>query len=1308
MKRFRERRLQQDRGAPRRSSAASWMMRRLGVQGRTSKARLRRRHPRLGAQQLEPRRVLSGAPNLIANVNSLPFSGSPQYLTEVGSTLFFVADDGVNGSELWKSDGTTAGTVLVKDIEPGSFGASPTSLTAVGNTLYFRAYTATNGSELWKSDGTTAGTVLVKDIRPGGYGSDLTSLTAVGNTLFFGANDGVNGNELWKSDGTTTGTVLVKDIDAGQYGASPTLLTAVGNTLFFRANNGVNGYELWKSDGSGTGTVLVKDIQPGSYGSSPTYLTAVGNTLFFSADDGVNGTELWKSDGSGTGTVLVKDIDAGLYSSSPAWLTAVGNTLFFTANNFTNGNELWKSDGTGTGTVLVKDIDAGLYSSNPAWLTAVGNTLYFRASNFTDGYELWKSDGTGTGTVLVKDIRVPTPLPGQIGDPSVPAITTETEANDGTGTANNLSGSFTAPSAGSPRQAVVTGQVSSANDRDYFRVKIRPGEIVLIDLEGSSTSQGTLADPILEIRNSLDAILAEDDDGGEGSNARLSYTAPSDGSLTEIFIVARGFNSATNVGTYRLTVREVLPDSSDPSYFTAVGNTLYFTADNGANGTELWKSDGTGAGTVLVKDIRPGGSGSPLSSLTAVGNTLFFVADDGVNGTELWKSNGTATGTILVKDIRPGNDGSSLASLTGVGSTLFFAADDGVNGTELWKSDGTGTGTVLVKDLRTGFYGSSPTSLTAVGSTLFFAANDSVNGTELWKSDGTATGTVLVKDIRPGSSGASLTSLAAVGNTLYFTANDGVNGTELWKSDGTATGTVLVKDIRVPTALPGQIGDPSVPAITTETEANDGTDTANNLSGSFVAPSPGSALQAVVTGQVGVSGDKDYFRVKIRPGESVLIDLEGAPTSQGTLSDSFVEIRNSLNTILAQDDDNGEGGNSRLAYTAPSDGSLTEIFIVARGFSTSTGTYRLTVREVRGAAGSDSSNPALLTAVGSTLFFVADDGVNGPELWQSDGTGPATVLVKDIRQGSSGSSLTSPTVIGTTLFFAADDGVNGKELWSFTPNSSPGTIDVPAGQTVTDSMVRTGDQQLVKRGFGTLILDQANTHSGGTIVEAGEVIVRNVAALGTGPLDVRAGAKVTLDVNAANAAVGVFSFADGSLIDFGYGRLTIAANGFSLPLVTNTLRAGYERSWSGADGFTSRNVAAVNGGGLGYVVNDDGSLTFGFAASGDSNLDDVVDILDVSAMLASGKFNSSESASWSEGDFNYDGVIDILDISDVLGASLFNAGTYVPIESSQAQIQPQVTRRGLSVSDTAFVALATESSTTSVAPSVKKRRFAFL
>ncbi|GCL60714.1 hyalin repeat protein [Microcystis aeruginosa NIES-3807] len=115
-----------------------------------------------------------------------------------------------------------------------------------------------------------------------------------------------------------------------------------------------------------------------------------------------------------------------------------------------------------------------------------------------------------------------------------------------------------------------------------------------------------------------------------------------------------------------------------------MGNTLFFTADDGVNGTELWKSDGTAAGTVLVADINPGGSSSVPRNLTVVGNTLFFTADDGVNGTELWKSDGTAAGTVLVGNIRPGSSSSDPQNLRVVGSTLFFSADDGVNGEELW------------------------------------------------------------------------------------------------------------------------------------------------------------------------------------------------------------------------------------------------------------------------------------------------------------------------------------------------------------------------------------------------------------------------------------------------------------------------------------------------------------------------------------------------------------------------------------------------------------------------------------------------
>jgi ELWxxDGT repeat protein len=189
-------------------------------------------------------------------------------LTNVNGTLYFVADNGTNGKELWKSNGTPAGTVMVKDINPGINDSDLYYLTNVNGTLYFRAKNGTNGkqftngAELWKSDGTPAGTVMVKDINPGVNDSNPYHFTNINGTLYFGAKNGTNGHELWKSDGTPAGTVMVKDIRPGINSSDPAYLTNVNGTLYFFTNYGTNGHELWKSDGTAAGTVMVKGIQP--------------------------------------------------------------------------------------------------------------------------------------------------------------------------------------------------------------------------------------------------------------------------------------------------------------------------------------------------------------------------------------------------------------------------------------------------------------------------------------------------------------------------------------------------------------------------------------------------------------------------------------------------------------------------------------------------------------------------------------------------------------------------------------------------------------------------------------------------------------------------------------------------------------------------------------------------------------------------------------------------------------------------------------------------------------------------------------
>ncbi|MBL4613528.1 MAG: DUF4347 domain-containing protein [Magnetovibrio sp.] len=346
--------------------------------------------------------LLAETTEMVKDINTGGGS-NPYNFAAVGSTLYFRASDGTNGYELWKSDGTVGGTVMVKDINPGVGDSNVSYLTAVGSTLYFTAEDGTNGTELWKSDGTDAGTVMVKDINPGAGTSSLRYLTAVGSTLYFRASDGANGTELWKSDGTAVGTVMVKDINVGVGSTAIYNLTAVGSTLYFQANDATNGSELWKSDGTAVGTVMVKDINVGVGGSSPYTLIAVGSTLYFTADDGTNGAELWKSDGTAVGTVMIKDINtAG--SSSPVNFAVIGSTLYFVATDATNGTGLWKSDGTVSGTVLVKDTNTVTNTSLRS-LTAVGSTLYFRAADATHAYELWKSDGTTAGTVMVKDIH---------------------------------------------------------------------------------------------------------------------------------------------------------------------------------------------------------------------------------------------------------------------------------------------------------------------------------------------------------------------------------------------------------------------------------------------------------------------------------------------------------------------------------------------------------------------------------------------------------------------------------------------------------------------------------------------------------------------------------------------------------------------------------------------------------------------------------------------------------------------------------------------------------------------------------------
>lgn len=335
---------------------------------------------------------------LLADINPGPGGSNPGGFATTGSVIVFAADDGTNGRELWKTDGTGANTELLMDINVTAAGASsdPESLVpSTNNFVFFSADDGIHGRELWRTNGTLAGTGLCKDIAAGAAGSNPARLTAAQFVVnlaptpvlaFTADSDGANGSELWTSRGALDGSDTAQLFDPGAAG-SPENLTAVRglNLLFFTLGN-----DLWKSDGTTEGTVLVQ-----SFVAPPTSLLAVGSAggtlLYFAADDGTGqGTELWRADAFGA--VLVKDVNPGAGSSSPANLLAVGGRVYFSADDGTHGRELWRTD-SAEGAVLVKDIKPGPSGSDPANLTGFDGTLVFSADDGQHGRELWQSDG---------------------------------------------------------------------------------------------------------------------------------------------------------------------------------------------------------------------------------------------------------------------------------------------------------------------------------------------------------------------------------------------------------------------------------------------------------------------------------------------------------------------------------------------------------------------------------------------------------------------------------------------------------------------------------------------------------------------------------------------------------------------------------------------------------------------------------------------------------------------------------------------------------------------------------------------------
>ena len=338
----------------------------------------------------------------------------PSQFTEFQGDLYFRAAGEQFDWELWKFDGTNAS--IVEDIYPGVNSIEywwnggdvktsyPSSLVEYDDALYFVANDELEGRELFKFDGTNVSRVTNLNTSTGGNSFLKYELRGIvdiderlveyqGSLYFAAGGDGETGVQLWKYN-ETDGAVRVTEISPGTGGILPSGLTVFNSELYFYGGNTANGYELWKYDG--TSASLVDDIWTGSsssYEAGVVNMAVYDNALYFAADgnDG-KGLELWKYDGGASAT-LFADINEGPNGSDPDDFLVADGLLFFEADDGIHGEEMWQFDGSTLR--MVVDAVPGADGSNPRRHEVVDNKVWVETTDDTYDDALFYIDSTG-------------------------------------------------------------------------------------------------------------------------------------------------------------------------------------------------------------------------------------------------------------------------------------------------------------------------------------------------------------------------------------------------------------------------------------------------------------------------------------------------------------------------------------------------------------------------------------------------------------------------------------------------------------------------------------------------------------------------------------------------------------------------------------------------------------------------------------------------------------------------------------------------------------------------------------------------
>ncbi len=766
-------------------------------------------------------------------------SGPRLALQQPARTLFLAAAPGV-GTELWATTGAPGSVTMLDEVTTGDYGVQE-MVTHPNGTVILSSYADGIGFEPFAIPPGASGYTPLGDLKPGLEGSSPRALVVWQNDVWFLVDDGTPGYQLYRTDGTVAGTQRMETLlpSVLQPNKTPGVQVGNGGTHLYLSFTGAGSGGLLVKSSPSAATVAItpggRTLEVAQFGPTRSAPLNTGAVFVMESAPG-QGYEPWFTDGTSAGTLPLGPLNpTSIVGSLPSMRGSDGNRVWFDAITDTEGTELWTTDGTPGGTRILVDLVPGPGSGRleSSFTLLAGGDAVFGASNTQplDPPILFRSDGTASGTRAIP----PSPTDGQ------PTYV---------------------------RQLILAGGlVWGIGQRGFGDSELWSYNPVLdaLRLRWIPRPQASSSRPVELLGPTPNGLLLAIDDGIFGKEPwifdpagtggfRLANLYP-DGGTRDSRITALGSHTGvalyhaadgtngpqlyasdgTASGTRRITRHVVDPGRGFVPVTDTDAGFVYLTEQRlfpGQSTTQLWSTDGTVGGEVLLHDFRSGSEtifldrvvpfgDRALLRVGRFGNESWWITDgtpagtapyaefagfaelrldlehqgllwgtnrDAARGRELWVSDGTAAGTRAVLDIAPGPASSDPAELRPVAGGILFAADDRVHGAEPWFSDGTPTGTRLILDAYPGPFGSRPVGFTPTTNGHVFRAAAASTFGELWRTDATAAGTFPLGNVR----GAPARFAAANGRALFW--NEIVspslgNVVELWRTDGTASGT---------------------------------------------------------------------------------------------------------------------------------------------------------------------------------------------------------------------------------------------------------------------------------------------------------------------------------------------------------------------------------------------------------------------------------------------------------------------------------------------------------------------------------------